>query len=264
MTRANLTLTKWYLDLVTDDGQVRIAYVADLTLGPLRLGYESLLRASGGTPARTNTFFLPPVKPTIEEGSLSWHSRRLNVAGRWRFTGAPIRRSILSTPEGSVDWHCLAPSAQVTLVDDEESLNGLGYAECLTLTIPPWRLPIEELYWGRFVAPDTTLVWIDWRGPHAFRSVILNGEELSTARVSSEGIFDERRGLALTFSDPLVLRAGVLGGTALSRIPARLRRALPASALLIDEHKWRQSGSLHREGQQPKTGWVIHEVVRWP
>ena len=259
-----LTLTKWYLDLVAEDGQVRIGYVADLKLGPLRLGYQSLLRASSTAPSHSQTFFGSVEKPIVEAGSLTWHSRRLRVHGRWTFASPPIQRSVLRASEGNVDWHCLAPRAQVTLVDGEDELTGLGYAECLTLTIPPWRLPIEELYWGRFEATDTSLVWIDWRGPHAFRSVLLDGEELATARVSSEGIFDEARGLALTFSDALVLRAGTLGGTALSRIPARLRRSVPASVLLIDERKWRARGTLEREGRPPVTGWVIHELVKWP
>jgi hypothetical protein len=188
----------------------------------------------------------------------------LNVVGRWQFANAAIQRSVLRAPEGSVDWHCITPGAQVSLKDGDDSLSGLGYAECLTLTIPPWRLPIDELYWGRFVAPDTTLVWIDWRGPHAFRSVVLDGEELTTAQVSSEGVFDRGRGVALSFSDPMLLRAGALGGTALSRIPARLAHALPRSALLIDERKWRARGTLQREGRAPITGWVIHEVVKWP
>ena len=259
-----LTLTKWYLDLVADDGQVRIAYVADLTLGPLRLGYESLLRASNETAAHTQTLFHSSAKPTVDERALAWHSRRLNVVGRWLFASAPVRRTVLHAAEGSVDWHCIAPRALVTLKDGDDNLSGLGYAECLTLTIPPWRLPIDELHWGRFVAPDTALVWIDWRGPHEFRSVILDGEELSTARVTDQGVFDEARGVALTFSDPMLLRAGALGGTALSRIPARLRRALPANALSIDERKWRARGTLRREGHPPVTGWAIHEIVKWP
>ncbi|HYQ01661.1 MAG TPA: hypothetical protein VER96_23470 [Polyangiaceae bacterium] len=260
----SLTLTKWYLDLVTDDGRVRIAYIADLAFGPLRLGYESLLRAEGAAPAQTQTFFQSPVKPSVESSSLAWHSHRLSVAGRWQFESASLRRSVLRAPEGNVDWHCIAPGARVELTDNEERLTGLGYVECLTLTIPPWRLPIDELYWGRFVAPGTTLVWIDWRGRHAFRSVVLNGEELATAVVSSEGIVDPVRDLTLTYSDAMVLRAGLLGGTALSRIPERLRRALPANALSIDERKWRARGTLNRPGQQPVTGWVIHEVVKWP
>jgi hypothetical protein len=259
-----LTLTKWYLDLVADDGQVRIAYVADLQLGPLRLGYESLLRASDETPAHSQTFFHSSGKPTVEGNSLRWQSRCLSAVGRWLSVCAPLQRTVLRGPEGSVDWHCIAPCAKVTLKDGDASLSGLGYAECLTLTIPPWRLPIDELHWGRFVAADTALVWIDWRGRHAFRCVILDGEELATVRVSAEGVFDEARGIALTFSDPMVLRTGALARTALSRIPARLARSLPASALLIDERKWRARGTLRREGRPPITGWVIHEVVKWP
>jgi len=259
-----LTLKKWYLDLVTDDGRVRIAYVAELELGPLHLGYESLLRASSEAPAKSVTLFHSSAEPTVDDDSLSWHSEALSVAGRWQFASAPLRRNVLCTPSGNVEWHCLAPSARVTLIDGKDSLSGLGYAECLTVTIPPWRLPIDELHWGRFVAEDSALVWIDWRGPHAFRSVVLDGEELANARVSSEGVFDETRGVALDLSERMVLRAGALGGTALARLPWRLKRSLPAKALSIDERKWRARGTLRREGRAPVTGWVIHEVVTWP
>jgi hypothetical protein len=264
MSRGGVKLTTWYLDLVADDGQVRIAYIADLQLGPLRIGYQSVLRASSHTPAHTQTVFGASTKPVVQEGSLSWQCRQLNFAGRWTSASAKVRRSVLSGAEGSVDWHCLAPAARVTALDNADELTGLGYAECLALTIPPWRLPIDELYWGRFVSADTSLVWIDWRGPHAFRSVVLHGEELPTARVSSEGIFDEASGLSLSFSEPMVLRAGVLGGTALARIPARLRKSMPASVLSIEERKWRALGTLRRVGLPPITGWVIHELVKWP
>ena len=259
-----LTLKKWYLDLVADDGEVRIAYVAELELGPLRLGYESLLRAGRDRPPQSQTLFRSAVEPSIGHDSLSWHSPALSVEGRWQFTSAPLRRSVLRAPEGRVDWHCLAPGARVSMIDREESLSGLGYAECLTLTIPPWRLPIEELHWGRFVAQDCSLVWIDWRGSHAFRCVVLDGEELAGARVSREGVFDESRQIGLEFSEPMVLRAGTLGGTALTGLPTSLKRALPTKVLSIDERKWRARGTLRRPGRANVTGWVIHEVVTWP
>ncbi len=221
-----LTLTKWYLDLVTDDGQVRIAYVAELKLGALRLGYESLLRASNGTPAHSQTFFHSSLEPTVRCQlcflAFSKTKGRRTLAIRERFD--PAQRAAHARRQRGL----ALPSARRASHTEgwRRRLEWPRYAECLTLTIPPWRLPIDELQWGRFVAPDTTLVWIDWRGPHAFRSIVLDGEELATARVSRDGVFDQARGLALGFSDPMLLRAGALGGTALSRIPMRLRRSL--------------------------------------
>jgi hypothetical protein len=124
-------------------------------------------------------------------------------------------------------------------------VTGLGYVEVLTLTLPPWRLPIDELRWGRFCAADGGAVWIEWRGPHPLKLGLLDG--------APAPFMPERLGLR----DHRVLRSGRIGETALAMIP-RLDR-LPGRVLGLSETKWLSRGAL--AGSE---GWAIHEVVRWP
>ena len=60
-----------------------------------------------------------------------------------------------------------APAAEVSVsLRGFAPLRGTGYAERILITIPPWRLPIRELRWGRWIgeAASRSVVWIDWRG----------------------------------------------------------------------------------------------------
>src|SRR2546423_3960326 len=73
-------------------------------------------------------------------------------------------------------------------------LEGLGYAERLTMTIPPWRLPFEELRGGRFLSDGDALVWINWRGAHTLNLSFPNGVCVEDALVKdSEGAAGETR-----------------------------------------------------------------------
>ena len=44
MPRTDFRLSKWYVDCVGEDGECAIAYHAELSWGPIALGYASLLR----------------------------------------------------------------------------------------------------------------------------------------------------------------------------------------------------------------------------
>ena len=58
---------------------------------------------------------------------------------------------------GSIVWTCLQPGSRVNISLGDRQLAGLGYAECLSVTLPPWRLPLSELRWGRFVSAEHSL-----------------------------------------------------------------------------------------------------------
>ena len=83
-----------------------------------------------------------------------------------------------------VDWHCVLPRGPVSA----GAFNGLGYAEHLRLTIPPWRLPIRTLRWGRFLSPRNSLVWIDWQGGFTSRTLFLNGRPAVAVALDDEAI----------------------------------------------------------------------------
>ena len=209
----------------------------------------------------------------MEGDTLTWSSMPLRVHGAWLAVARPLEGTLFASDDGRVEWRCLQPASLVALrvgdADGEPSraVAGLGYAEHLTLTIPPWRMPIRELHWGRFVsslddaAEHASLVWIDWRGPHAARHVYLDGvsveAEVSVERVVVAG------GATLSLDRRDVLREGVLGATVLDAIP-ELAKRVPGNMLGVHERKWRSRGVLERPGRPPVEGWAIHEVVRWP
>src|SRR5262249_41246921 len=139
---------------------------------------------------------------------------------------------------------------------------GLGYAEHLTMTIPPWQLPIENLRWGRFISASDWAVWIDWQGEFSRRIVYLNGKKVSTLALEDEQVKFED-GALLAMDRSLVIRDGPLGTTALSGIPG-LNKTFPARILQVNECKWRSRGRLQLPDGATVEGWVIHERVSWP
>ena len=225
------TLRKWYLDCVTAAGEAVVLYQARLRWGPLALRYASLL---GG---RTTLRATP--EPSVEGDTVRWSAPRLAVTGTWRGL-APERRENLVP---GVEWRCVQPRARASLQIAGREVSGLGYVELLILTVPPWRLPIDELRWGRFCSEDRGAVWIEWRGAHPLRVALIDGVP-ADFHAGSLRLHDER-----------VLRSGRIGETVIPR----LRRLFPARIARLSETKWVSRGEL--AGSE---GWAIHEVVRWP
>ena len=129
------------------------------------------------------------------------------------------------------------------------------------MTLAPWKLPIQELRWGRFLSDSDSLVWIDWKGSHSCRIVLQNGIlGRATAIGEREIILNGNIGLGLAGGD--VLRKGALGETALAMIPG-LSRLFPGRILDVQECKWRSRAEF-RLGDSSSSGWAIHEVVTWP
>ncbi len=264
--RSSFELSKWYLDCTGDDGDVFIAYSAEVRWRALSLRYTSTLvqRAGGETEVHATLRSAP--SPVFEDGTLTWSSPALGVSGRWASLAPPAGDTLLAQGDGRVEWRCHQPRARAEVTfEAAPPIRGLGYTEHLTLTMAPWQLPIDELHWGRFLSEDASLVWIDWRGPHRRQLVLLDAERLDAggarpARIDERGV--EAGPARLTLVEPRVLRQGALGKTALAILPA-VETILPVRILATDEHKWLSRGTLERDGRR-SSGWVIHEVVRWP
>jgi hypothetical protein len=266
-------LSKWYLDCVTSEGDALIVYLAQLRWRELALPYACVLEHRAGE-TRVHTSLLGDGLPSAGEDELTWSSERLGVSGRWRaLMPALPPDTLFASGMGGVEWRCLQPAASVAVqIRDEHGLRrveGLGYAECLTLTVAPWSLPLDELHWGRFVGPATTpgeyesIVWIDWRGPHGARRAFRNGAAVDAAEMTAERITLSDGGV-LSLDAGRSLRAGALGATVLAGIP-KLATALPARMLGVRERKWcSRAVFVPRSGAATATrGWAIHEVVQW-
>jgi len=254
-------LTKWYLDCVAESGDAAILYVADLRWDALTVHYGSLLTVLGGMIGFTSSL-RGGAAPEVQDRKIEVSLPHLDVEGTWHALRSPIQRTVFESEHGSVEWRCLQPMSQAELLfRGTARLTGRGYAECLTLSILPWKLPMNELHWGRFLSEQDALVWIDWRGPHRQRVVFHNGGECQVKSVTESEIVFANSDTRLELDRGLVLRQGRLGDTVFSGI-SRLARLLPRSMLSVNECKWRSRGVMHSSGGE-SSGYAIHEVVKW-
>src|SRR5215471_10725510 len=260
LSKNSFLLIKWYLDCVAENGDTVVLYAADLRWNSLSLGYANLLTAINGS--ITSAFSLHGItEPTISGLALTIKQPKLRVEGSWHALRNPIRRTVFQNPQGDIDWHCVQPMSQVELQSRGNRMSGLGYAECLTVSLLPWQLPLTQLNWGRYLSREDALVWIDWQGPEPRRHVIHNGEECQVTSVTeSELVFAVGAG-SLELDRGLTLRSGRLGGTIFPGI-SRLAGLVPPSMLAVEECKWRSRGIL-RNAASENSGWAIHEVVKW-
>ena len=132
----------------------------------------------------------------------------------------------------------------------------------LRLTIRPWRLPIQELRWGRFLSDGPSLVWIEWRGPRPLSLALLDGKEAVVERVDDDRVVLGEPEAILSLTLRATLREGRLGAAVLDGIPG-LRGTLPARMLAVHESRRYSSGVLE-VGTARHEGEALHEVVRWP
>jgi hypothetical protein len=249
------------MDCVAENGDALILYVADLRWNALTVHYGSLLTVLGGR-FGSNSSLRRGAIPQVRDGTIEVNLPHLDIEGTWRGARSPIQRTIFEGEHGSVDWHCLQPMSQVDLrLRGTTRLTGRGYAECLTLSVPPWKLPMHELHWGRFLSEQDAVVWVDWRGPHQRRLVFHNGEEREVKSINESEILFVDPNARLELDRGLVLRQGQLGDTAFSGV-SRLAKLLPRSMLSVNEHKWLSRGFMHSPGAE-SAGYAIHEVVKW-
>lgn len=252
-------LTKWYLDCVSDAGETVVVYCARAAWRAAHIHYSSVLSTVGGN-TRVRSSLRAFRQPTASIDALHLDLPHMRLQGEWQPLDPPVRKILLETKSGTVDWNCLQPRARVSLRCDGACLEGIGYAEVLTLTIPPWRLPMRTLRWGRFASPLHSLTWIDWQGERQIQVALHDGKECVQPSISDRVVrLDAQYFLELDCG--AVLRDGELGRTVLTATPG-LQRIFPRWMRGIRETKWRSYGVFSR-GDERDSGWAIHESVEW-
>jgi hypothetical protein len=256
---SSFCLQKWYLDCVSENGEVFIGYSAKLDWKSLGLAYASFLDFDGGR-SKSGTSLLKECLPEISGDCVVWESENLACSGKWQNIGSKLPAlKLFENDVGSVIWNARFPLSEVRIKRSGSELVGLGYAEKLDLTIPPWRLPIEELRWGRFISKDIYVVWVEWSGSQPLRVVYLNGRKIKDATVSDNGVHWE--GGTLQHKQFSVLREGPLVATVLPKIPG-IRTIFPEKILNMHERKWLSSSVFMLNGITHR-GWTIHEIVQF-
>jgi hypothetical protein len=247
-------LSKWYGDCISESGEVRIAYSARVRYGRLKVGYSGLLDGE------TATHSLRPYRIADEGQTLSWEGsgRSAALSAKWTRQDAPLRATVFESEEGAVEWCPVMPKGSASM----NGVCGLGYAEHLRMTIAPWKLPIRTLRWGRFLTPNTTLIWMDWQGPFATRIVFFNGQRVLAEAIDDGGLLLDNRS-RIYLDRAHVLRGGDLGSTVFAAVPG-IGRIAPARMFRVDECKWKSRARMQVPGEPAEDGWCIHEVVNWP
>jgi hypothetical protein len=253
-------LSKWYLDCVTESGEAAVLYWAALRWGILRLRYGAALVKTRDADTVESYTLRPGTAPREIEGGVHWACRALNVDGSWVQRADGFERTLFEGKQGKIHWNCVTPRADATIRIGERTLCGMGYAECLTMTLKPWQLPFQKLRWGRFHSPADVLVWIEWCGSLERSWVFLNGEEDRRGRTSPSCVESKHHGAVLAIDGGSTLRSARL----VQSLPLPLRALM---WLLPGWRSVRETKSLARGSmtvsERTCTGLVVHEVVEW-
>jgi protein-S-isoprenylcysteine O-methyltransferase Ste14 len=252
-------LSKWYMDCASESGEVVIAYAARLKWRAITLHYTSLLVHEPGKKPRVQTSMRASTEPVLDGDTITWTSEALEASGKWTALATAAPETIYASEDGDVTWHCHQPRSRAEVTIGNRVVRGLGYAEHLELSVEPWHMPIDSLRWGRFVGARSSLVWIDWRGAHDKKLVLLDGKPLASPEIEERAVGGE--GAHLAIEEGTTLRSGKIAKTALEVVPGLER--FPVRILAVDEHKWTARGALDDANGRDE-GFVIHEIVRWP
>lgn len=264
-------LRKLYVDLVTADGSVCIAYSSTLELGGLRLapaGIE-LYRADGTRQVlRGRTDLACHAAPAPD----ALTSLRFAAPdGPWEVAIACEQHEFrpVDAPPG-LTWSVVAARARVRLTTARGGvLEGVGYADWVDLSRLPRRLGLARLEWGRVHLQGGTAIFthVAFTSGRAWSAATLwprCGDSTPCRRWSlgpatADGTRDlDLDGCEISFGPGRVLHGGeAIDG---ARFPRRVERTLSRLAAgPVSETRWVCPASSTAFG----AGWGVHESVHF-
>ena len=256
------TLTKWYFDCVAPDGRAVIGHWASLARRRLALTWQNVaLYEPGQPPVRRSSLVSEPA-PEVAGDTITWHAPALACVMGVRSRQRPFEAQLLDGDAGLVEWRAEAPAAVVSVeLSGFAPVCGPGYAERIVITVPPWRLPIRELRWGRWLdaAASRSVVWIDWRGDSPRTWVFVDGGRAPSATVTDERVCAGAVTVALRERRTLEARAFA---EVAATIPP-LQAVVPKSFLALRQTRWCSAGTLREGNAAALAGHAIHELVVW-
>jgi hypothetical protein len=130
-------LKKWYLDCVTTAGDAAMIYLADLSWRRLSIQYSSLLTLRAGEMQRKSSLCRRTL-PARSESGIEVHAPQLGFRGTWRPLANAIKRKIFGCEDGTIDWQCFQPKAEVELCfASHQTITGW-----VTQNVSPSRWPL--------------------------------------------------------------------------------------------------------------------------
>jgi hypothetical protein len=252
-------LEKWYFDAVDEKGQVFIGYIAHLRWGIISLQYTGHTHLDEKQTLTHANSFSNVALPVSGVGSIEVNTSAFT--GKWESVLPAFYDTLLTSGKQCIQLHCLCPKAVATVTVNEDVLReAMAYAEKIELSFLPWRIPIHQLYWGRYISKALSIIWIRWVGPVEKNIVYFNGIATHDVAVTETSI---RVGdYSLQLSESVDLRKGTLFETVFARFP-KIAALFPTSIMKLRENKWLSKAMVYKENNLIETGYAIHEIVRW-
>jgi hypothetical protein len=196
------SLKKWYFDLVSPQGDVLYFYFITARIAGFALGTVSAhFLAGDGQEVRAieKTPFAADADGSLRLGRHAFCVGKDGVEVRLEFTSLslelaysprvapwwPTDKGILLLQNGrtrkDLRWHVPVPYADVegviTVDGSKRDAAGNGYLDIVETDIPPWRLPLAELHWGRAHFAEQTVVFnqIKTRKGEIIQNFLLTG-----------------------------------------------------------------------------------------
>ncbi|MBL0358114.1 MAG: hypothetical protein IPP72_15160 [Chitinophagaceae bacterium] len=259
-TNNSFLLDKTYLDCIDEAGNCFILYTATLKFLFFNIRYSAFIFSDQNNKVTERSSFTN--SSIIDNNSvLSFSNKNIGISGNWQSSQYPVTSLLYSKSNGIVNWNCHHPLAECTVNYKGRTFHGLGYAENILLTIKPWQLPIDELRWGRFLAPGIAITWIQWVGKNPVNKIYLNGKEWNDPQYSFEAITFNKGKNKLVFSNSSSVRQ-LKFANHFSKAPF-LKLFIPKGILNSVESKYKAatlftdvSGAIHH-------GWSIFEIIQW-
>jgi hypothetical protein len=174
-------LRKWYFDLITTEGHVLYLYFIAINTVGIRQGNVSahLTLADRESSKSWNdikpagkigkdkilfgqnclTTYHGHIQVQLQLDGLSVDLQYASIPNGW----TPVEDGMLIKGKNYLSWCVPQTRASVKGAihagSQEIKVRGLGYHDLVETTIPPWRLPITELIWGRAHCGAYTVVY---------------------------------------------------------------------------------------------------------
>jgi len=257
----NFSLIKQYFDCIDDDGNCFILYWAELRCCFIHIVYSGLI-FSDSKNICTEKATLKKCKRPLLDHILQFNQPALRINGCWNRVSNPLSLILYKDASGQeLIWDCHHPKAHTTINYNDKTYEGLGYAETLHLPIKPWKLPIDELRWGRFLSEQYSIIWIHWKGAYPVNIIFCNGVAYHDASFEEKKIIFSGGTLTLLFEDIIILRQGKLTKI-LTKMPW-LKIIFHSRILNTVEIKYKAKSSLSDNTKVIANGWSLFETVNW-
>lgn len=257
-------LDKWFLDFIGDKGEAMIFYAAKLHWGLFSVPYTSWMQYIPGAGVSIRSRFRQVSIPERTEDQIQWADPLFQVQGLWKARTEPVRARLFESEEGYLDWNCFQPVSHVQLKINDRVMTGTGYAEQLILTALPWKIPMDQLRWGRWSSEADNLVWIELRKGKKQQWIWLNGIQWKEGLIEDDRIILDSGKISLTLDRSVVLESEKKISSVMENLLKYLpgfKKLMPLQFLMADECKWLSNGQLTRNKVPGGRGMAIHELV---